>query len=624
MERYTSYDCETCIEAVREGYNYFISISAMFLNRNGRYIVCLFSEDMEINILTLYFLPVLRKEKNIKEMVLLTPYVDLQEIIIEKCRVPYQLHFCSTKEMSCLCDYFLSIYNYIYKRDICRIIINGAGNGKQDRLMDYLGIQDITKRDIVALSLFWFSHVPSDKEVEEAVKFVPSVKDNIDWIENGGIKTDKQIFFPETVDIGLDRILNTGLIDRKHKVIVFSNTKTTGYIIERLTGYEIEAVLDNDTSLSGKSCSGVQIFTPDEFLSGKHRDDIRIIVPTRSYNPICEQLYEKGYYLGKQVFISYCEYEDPKRYGIYEAEKLISDFREGRTIYENIRSIYPDARLYFLTFPGIGDVYLMGMYLADRINYDNSERSVLILISGVCKRVFSILECNASLDGIYVLDSNEKAMSLLMFVKQMGYDKLDVCNLTHSFDLLDPGNLRGYKGLDFNTVFQKIIFHSGIKRSSIGVRKKSADEIFEQNGIRRGKTVLLSPYAKSARQLNESIWKSLVEYLVNKGYDVCTNVSSGEEPIEGTKGLFIPFDQIIDFVEKAGVFIGIRSGLCDLLSHANAKKIILYSGVKYLYSDYTLIFFGLENMGIADNRTREFIVQDEDVIKDIIQEVESE
>ena len=55
------------------------------------------------------------------------------------------------------------------------------------------------------------------------------------------------------------------------------------------------------------------------------------------------------------------------------------------------------------------------------------------------------------------------------------------------------------------------------------------------------------------------------------------NVSSKEEsPIEGTIGVFVRYAQIIDFLEKAGGFVGFRSGFCDIVSGAKTKKAVLY------------------------------------------------
>ena len=600
----TNYDAR--LSSIHDGYEYYHSLDDKYRHYAGRYFIFLFSDDDEINRWTLYFLPVLRYEMNVTEFLIVTPHIEKFDDGIYECRVPYLIHGCGADEMSAISAYFYCIDNIAYRRNNDRVIINGAPGIRSERLKEYIGLNSIGKREAVALATLLFSRVPTDREVEDAVLCDTAIKAScIDWTDHGCRRSEDRPIFPDSIDGELDRLILNEKIKRNDSIAIFSVTKATEHIIDRLRGYNIVSVLDNDNELEGSFCRGVEVYTPARYLSGEHRDGLKIIVATRSYVDICEQLHKLGYLIDEQVFVTYVEYEP---YGI---RRISDDFRRGREIYDDIRRRYPSERLYFITYAGIGDTYLAGMYLADRMKYDGVGVGAVIFITDVCRRVFSVLDHGACVSGEYVIGDNDDAMRLLLYIKQVGYDRLNVCNLTHSYDLIDPGYLRGYKGLDFNTMLQTVSYHAPLRKSRVRVLSEKTDDVFKKHALAKGRTVLISPYARSVKSVTKDFWSEMVSRLKNMGYDVCTNVSGDESGIEDTIPLSLSIEQVYDFVEKAGCFIGLRSGLCDLISGAKAKKIILYSLTQTWGTDYSLDFFGLKNMGLADDDTYELII-DED------------
>ena len=104
-----------------------------------------------------------------------------------------------------------------------------------------------------------------------------------------------------------------------------------------------------------------------------------------------------------------------------------------------------------------------------------------------------------------------------------------------------------------------------------------ADRIFRELELKPGKTALLSPYAYSLSIDGQGFWETLAARLRERGYSVCTNVGNDrEKPVPGTEAVSIPHEQLKNFLERAGMFIGLRSGLCDVISTIKCKKIILY------------------------------------------------
>lgn len=98
-----------------------------------------------------------------------------------------------------------------------------------------------------------------------------------------------------------------------------------------------------------------------------------------------------------------------------------------------------------------------------------------------------------------------------------------------------------------------------------------------------GKTVILSPYAKSVTALKADVWKAIVYHYKNKGYLCYTNTVGEEEPLPDTLPIRPSLSEMKSVVERAGTFIGIRSGLCDVIREASCKKIALYPD--YYYCD---------------------------------------
>lgn len=616
-EYYTKADCDTVIKRIHDGYIYVKALQRQIRDADA-FFVYLFSEDSLINYYTVFYLPVLREEKNVSSFVIITRNEETAAMVLRECRVPYTLEICTDEEMCNISTYYRAFPSGPNTRNKdYRTIINGCGDNGTERLMSLLGYKGIDQKAIVALSVFQWYRIPDDNEVKAAedYDYKKTSTGTIDWDRFTCKEIPGPVDFPDNVDIGLKPLLGSK-IRKEEKIVVFSYTRTSRHIVDALSEYNVVAMLDNNEGLSGTEYNGVKVYTPREYLSGHHREDIKIIVATRSYRAICEQLYDLGYHIDEQVFIAYInvDYLHP---GIFEDK-----FNNGRAVYDDIRSRYSDRRLFFITFPGTGDIYLAGMYLREQMKHDAVDDGVLVLIGNNCKRVYDVIDCDAPVAGVEVIKDHPSAMDFGVFVRQIGYDKLNVCKLGHGNELLDPGFIRGNSGLDLNEVYQ-LIAHSDTKHTGIGVKTEDSTELFEANGLREGHTVILSPYAKCMIQLPDGFWEGLAATLTTNGFDVCTNVAGSEKPITGTKGVMIPYRQVMDFVNRAGCFIGLRSGLCDIISGVSAKKIILYGEDNLSGMDYHYNFCSLEKMGIAGDNLYEIILdadykQSIDMITDVL------
>lgn len=126
--------------------------------------------------------------------------------------------------------------------------------------------------------------------------------------------------------------------------------------------------------------------------------------------------------------------------------------------------------------------------------------------------------------------------------------------------------------------------------------------IARQKGIIKNKTILISPEANSVTGLPIWFWNSLINNLIDKGYYIFMNCNG--YTFYRAPNLFLTYSEIVPLLDYAGGFIGVRSGLCDVISTSKCKKVILYPKVKskfnYSYHRSDVKYSGLEVMGLSD------------------------
>lgn len=123
----------------------------------------------------------------------------------------------------------------------------------------------------------------------------------------------------------------------------------------------------------------------------------------------------------------------------------------------------------------------------------------------------------------------------------------------------------------------------------------------EEKGIIKDKTVVIAPEANSVTRLSEKFWNGVIKELEKRGFKVFVNCISKNN--YAAENIFFSYWESVPLIEFAGCFIAIRSGLCDIVSSAKAKKIILYPQ-KDVNTDYgehrsEIDFCGLREMGLV-------------------------
>lgn len=256
---------------------------------------------------------------------------------------------------------------------------------------------------------------------------------------------------------------------------------------------------------------------------------------------------------------------------------------KGYKLYEDIIKRYGGDCYIELGALGTGNIYICGLYYREYIRAKKRVGTdIYLLPENNCldvARMFPMSDRNQ-------LINSEQYFELISLVRYMGEPSVRIDYLYyHNLKAQYTGILtwiEGIKGWNMKTVYDAVFFDniSMSKENGTQWNSESSEDLFVRNELIKGKTVILSPYAGTMRKLPYTFWIRLVKALQKEEYCICTNVAGDNElPIEGTIGVFCPYAKMISFVENAGYFVGLRSGLLDIIESANCRKVGLYTSI---------------------------------------------
>ncbi|MCM1179245.1 MAG: hypothetical protein NC347_03235 [Clostridium sp.] len=123
--------------------------------------------------------------------------------------------------------------------------------------------------------------------------------------------------------------------------------------------------------------------------------------------------------------------------------------------------------------------------------------------------------------------------------------------------------------------------------------KGRREYLLDKYQLKKGKFVILGLEAVSIERIALDYWERIAKKYKDMGYQVISNLSSPEQsPVPGTIGLFLPLNEIYLLAEYGGYFIGLRSGLCDLLAFSGCGMTVIYPTEqdRYKYSFANMCF----------------------------------
>lgn len=382
----------------------------------------------------------------------------------------------------------------------------------------------------------------------------------------------------DSLKIDIEKIITEENLFEK-EIFLFGYCDATIRVIDILLemNLTVRAILDNSCEKQEMTYKGIKVIYPtqiNEKIADNYKKSI-VLISSRFYEVMVQQLHEIGYRGGIRKVIDYNSYAE---YSLAENTILRMQEREqyGELLLDNLKNTYPEHFRVFCPFNALGDVYFMISYWSEFANVRNISNVVFCVLNSTlmdvihlfgefCVKVYNQKDLDAMIQAsIYTKDKNS-------FIAHQ--DRPYVINLHNALYKkkipLEKIYCCGVYGLPWNTIPTK----PGGRRETY----KNLDSIPE------GKAVIFSPYAKSVTAIDSSIWESAVEYYNAQRYKCYTNICNDEVALDGTEGISPSILEIGSVVERAGTFIGIRSGLCDVLREVKAKKIALYPN--YYYCD---------------------------------------
>ena len=371
----------------------------------------------------------------------------------------------------------------------------------------------------------------------------------------------------------LDELIRTGMIQNK-KIYLFGHCHATEKLADLLLeqGFSIAAILDNNKAKHGNYYRNIRITEPQMIQEEHHQENIIVCIVARAYAAMAVQLKQLGYtgLIRKLVdYNTYAEYSLTPGTIIRRYQRI----ERGIAYLQQLKNQYPGHFIFLCPFSALGDIYFTVSYLPWFMKKKKIIKCVVAVIGDACRQVVQLFahypsEVFAQKDmeetvqaALYMRDSNVFIphqdrpyvvnLSKALYVKQITLEKIYCC---------------GVFGLPASTKPCSPVF-----LQDFPMREK----------MKPGKSVIFSPYAKSVPALKLDIWKQMVEDFRSKGYDCYTNVAGNEEALPGTISISPSISQIRSAAEWAGTFIGLRSGLCDVIREASCRKIAMYPDYQY-------------------------------------------
>ena len=382
----------------------------------------------------------------------------------------------------------------------------------------------------------------------------------------------------------------------QRKLYLFGHCEATLALADLLMGKgaSVRAILDNSLKKQGLSYKGISVSPPSAVMETS-QDKSAVLIATRFYESMNAQLRGLGY--GGEI-VKLVDYNTYAEYSLSEEtrERKEARLQRGRERLQEIIEKHKNAFLVFCPFNALGDVYFCMSYLPRFLAGRGKSEYAVCVPSDSCAAVARLFGA----ENVETLDQNDmdEAVQAVIYTKDQNcfiahQDRPYVVNLHKALKAkripLEKAYCCGVFGLPVDT------------ESAVPVNWKPYQDLKK---IRKGRTVILSPYAKSVVPIPKKIWEEIVDCYKVKGYQVLTNVSSDELPLPGTEPLRAELSEMKSVLEYVGTFVGIRSGLCDVVKTAECRKVALYPDYNYCDTKWKAIDIysieGFENIVVNE------------------------
>lgn len=230
---------------------------------------------------------------------------------------------------------------------------------------------------------------------------------------------------------------------------------------------------------------------------------------------------------------------------------------------------YSNIKNYWLLEPvgGLGEAFVAASLM--KAFKEKNGGKVLFITSSQSK--YDLLKNFEDIDKLLLFDISTDAFTLQEIIKN---NKIVDINLYKEDSYLATDMIDRTKhclGLEGDVELTKPIVYSQ--------DEKIAKEVFDKLGLKKDRTIFLSPYANSCnyKVLSENFWSKLADEFIKNGYEVVFNVD--ENSYLKYKRVYLPINQTIPFANLCSHVLSFRSGLIDVIAGTTtAKLMVIYAG----------------------------------------------
>ncbi len=373
----------------------------------------------------------------------------------------------------------------------------------------------------------------------------------------------------------LDEMIRTGII-RNKRIYLFGHCNATEELADLLLnrGFFVEAILDNNEAKQGNHYRKIRIVSPRLIQEEEHQENMLVCIAARAYAAMADQLKRLGYTGQVQKLVDYNTYAEYS----FSSDTMLRKYQRterGICFLRQLKEKYPGHFIFLCPFSALGDIYFTMSYLPYFICKRKITDCMIAVIGAACGQVVRLFG-NYSVEILDQKTMDETVQAALYFDEPSIF-------IPHQDR---PYTINLSKALYIKCIPLEKIYCCGIFGLPPSTKPFSPVCLKPYGGIKemkKGRSVIFSPYAKSVTALGPEIWGQIIKDYQDRGYDCYTNIAGDEKPLPDTRFISPSILEIQSAVEWAGTFIGIRSGLCDVIREASCRKIALYPD--YLYCD---------------------------------------
>ncbi|MCA1984219.1 hypothetical protein [Nocardioides nematodiphilus] len=380
----------------------------------------------------------------------------------------------------------------------------------------------------------------------------------------------------------VDRLLRIHLLDGA-TVLLFGHSNATAAIQRHLAegGVAVRAYLDNNPMKQGASFDGVPVLEPD-FIATCADTRTVVLISSPHFEVMRDQLRALGFegeilrIVGSDVHTMLPTAE--------EEHVVKARASYGASLLADIRARFPRQHLVLCPFNGLGDVYWLMSYLPAFCAENGIEQAAAVVVGRGSEQVVRLSGVDTA--AVLTYQEMEDLIRAVLLSDDTAY--------TIGFTPDRSGSPLIFQGesLTLFDYYRSVVY--GLDVTARPAVPAYLDAFENTDGIPQGTSVIIAPYAKSVVPPPLAFWEGLVAEHAAAGRTVYTNVAGAEQPLPGTRPLRVPLSQMVGAVEHAGTFISLRSGLCDLVHTALARKIAVYPDAYFSTTSHKVAdFFAL-------------------------------